>query len=223
MSPCGFDLGPRHPWLAVFTTVNHRFSFDSFFYCRLRMSSLSSFVFFARTRRPCRSSRLDVQQEHEERCVDEHAVNGTYFRHEERSLFLSVDLQLSGFFFFSTCFTFLLASTSFRACQTQLLHSRCVHLPCVPRGWRVHALPRLPSPLPQLHGHATQPRPRLRRPCDVRLAMASDVDVVHVHRSKCTCDRGSERKSRRGNARWNGAIHRAAQLCSVSFATARCC
>lgn len=167
-------------------------SFTFLFFFPFRMLSFVPAVRCARARRPCRISRLDVQQEHEQCGVDDHAVYGTYFRHEEGSCFFRMDLQVFGLSIPSASVSHRLARVSFRACQAQLLDPRCVHLPCIPRGWRVRRLPRLPSPSSQLHGRATQPRPRLRRPCDVRFAMTSGMAVVHVHRHVHTCHQGFE-------------------------------
>lgn len=185
-------------------------SFTFLFFFPFRMLSFVFVVRCARTRRPCTSSRLDVQQEHEQCGVDDHAVYGTYFRHEEGSFFVRMDLQVFGFSLPSPSISHRLALASFRACQAQLLDPRRVHLPCIPRGGRVRRLPRLPTPSSQLHGHATQPRPRLRRPCDVRFAMTSGMAIVHVHRHVRTCDTVSKvhPRVRKGRSKGNRALSR---------------
>lgn len=205
-------LGPWTPWSLACGVPHGEPPHLSTFYFSFPFRMLS-FVFVvrcARTRRPCTSSRLDVQQEHEQCGVDDHAVYGTYFRHEEGSFFVRMDLQVFGFSLPSPSISHRLALASFRACQAQLLDPRRVHLPCIPRGGRVRRLPRLPTPSSQLHGHATQPRPRLRRPCDVRFAMTSGMAIVHVHRHVRTCDTVSKvhPRVRKGRSKGNRALSR---------------
>eukprot|EP00963_Diacronema_lutheri_P007972 scaffold684_cov345-Pavlova_lutheri.AAC.51 len=137
----------------------------------------------------CSSSRLDVQQKHEERGVDEHAVDGTDLAQEETVLFLAIGvrlvqvrLQVALWHVRDAFGAFRSARSTLGARQAQLLHACGVHLARIPGRRRVLRPPVPSIRIHHLHGHLSDLFPGAKAPRSAEEAMANGMAVADAHR-----------------------------------------